>query len=294
MRKKILGVKDLERSAASLQCFPCDNQCGERPSCFLRTCLKENLPATELLTAKYTFLDQRLADWYGIDGVKGSQMRKVNLPSSTGSRWFAAAGDFSGGDLEPDTDLPGEARPLFVLENLAGHSGSSCGAGCPAFGRVAKGCQQEFTAQGNFANSQRRSDLCFVSCADGPDWFGSGKLQSRWALWRDNYRGQPIDTEGELVTGEKFKNAEELAKILASSRYRDFHRALTEKLLTYAIGRGMEYYDAPTIDRIVKNMEKRGSRIERNHLWDCRKRTFSKAERRWRYDGWWGEEVNSV
>ena len=58
------------------------------------------------------------------------------------------------------------------------------------------------------------------------------------------------------MTGETFKNAKELSHILATARVADFHKALAEKMLTYAVGRGMEYYDAPTINQIVDRVGK--------------------------------------
>ena len=64
------------------------------------------------------------------------------------------------------------------------------------------------------------------------------------------------------MTGETFKNAMELSKVLATSRHADFHRAVTEKLMTYAIGRGIEYFDAPTIDLIVSNAESNGGTLK--------------------------------
>ena len=82
-------------------------------------------------------------------------------------------------------------------------------------------------------------------------------------IWRDTEKGRPIDASGQLMTGEKFTNARELSTILASARKGDFHRAVAEKLMTYAVGRGIEYFDAPTIDRIVDQAEeKRGSLLE--------------------------------
>jgi hypothetical protein len=63
------------------------------------------------------------------------------------------------------------------------------------------------------------------------------------------------------MTGEKFNNARELSNILATARKGDFHRAVTEKLLTYAVGRGIEYYDAPTIDKIVIDAENKGGTL---------------------------------
>ena len=79
--------------------------------------------------------------------------------------------------------------------------------------------------------------------------------------FRDQENGQPIQTAGELITGEKFQNVQELAKILATSRKKDFYRCLTEKLLTYALGRGVEYYDSPTIDKVVDQLQKDGGKL---------------------------------
>jgi hypothetical protein len=76
--------------------------------------------------------------------------------------------------------------------------------------------------------------------------------------YRDQEAGQPIDTAGQLVTGEKFNSALELVDVLTTSRKKDFFRCATEKLLTYATGRGVEYYDAPTIEKIVERLERDG------------------------------------
>ncbi len=80
--------------------------------------------------------------------------------------------------------------------------------------------------------------------------------------WWEHYvgPGKPIDTAGQLVTGEKFNNTKELAKILVTSRKQDYLRCVTEKLLTYATGRGVEYYDAPTIEKITSALDRDGAR----------------------------------
>lgn len=80
-------------------------------------------------------------------------------------------------------------------------------------------------------------------------------------MFRATENGQPIDTAGKLITGESFQTVEQLSQILATSRHTDFYRCLTSKMLTFAIGRGTEYYDAPTIDRIVADLEKNGGKL---------------------------------
>ena len=104
----------------------------------------------------------------------------------------------------------------------------------------------------------REKPLC-ASCHERMDPIGLA-LENFNALgqWRDREDGQEIDSAGQLVTGEKFSNVMELKTILATSRKQDFYRCLTEKMLTYALGRGVEYYDAPTVDAIMEQLEKEG------------------------------------
>ena len=105
----------------------------------------------------------------------------------------------------------------------------------------------------------RREPLC-KSCHQRMDPIGLA-LENFNALgmWRDEQGGEPIDTAGVLVTGETFNGIGELKKILSSERRTDFHRCLTEKLLTYALGRGVEYFDATEIDRIVAEADQEGA-----------------------------------
>jgi hypothetical protein len=70
-----------------------------------------------------------------------------------------------------------------------------------------------------------------------------------------------VDSGGQLITGESFNNIRELKHILATDRHLDFYRTLTEKLVIYALGRGLEYYDVETVDQIVNRLEKSGGRF---------------------------------
>jgi hypothetical protein len=75
-------------------------------------------------------------------------------------------------------------------------------------------------------------------------------------MWRDKENGQPIDASGTLLTGEKFNGIRELKAIIRDQHRLDFYRCMTEKLLTYALGRGLEYYDEYTVDQIVSRMDR--------------------------------------
>lgn len=80
-------------------------------------------------------------------------------------------------------------------------------------------------------------------------------------MYREDEGGAAIDTAGRLITGEKFSTVAELNQILATSRRADFYRCITSKMLTYALGRGTEYFDAPTIDQISAELEKNGGKL---------------------------------
>ena len=80
-------------------------------------------------------------------------------------------------------------------------------------------------------------------------------------MWREKERGQPIDAAGKLITGESFDHIRDLKRILNREHRSDFYRCLTEKLLTYALGRGLEYYDVETVDRIMARLEHENGRF---------------------------------
>jgi hypothetical protein len=80
-------------------------------------------------------------------------------------------------------------------------------------------------------------------------------------IWRDTEGGQPVDAAGELITGEKFKNAAELKKLLVKYKREEFVRCVSEKMLTYALGRGLEFYDSCAVDGICRGVARRGHKF---------------------------------
>jgi hypothetical protein len=79
-------------------------------------------------------------------------------------------------------------------------------------------------------------------------------------MWRGQEFGQPIEPAGTLATGENFSDIKELKRVLVKNHAEDFYRTLTQKLLTYALGRGLDYYDVETVDQIVARIEKSGGK----------------------------------
>jgi hypothetical protein len=80
-------------------------------------------------------------------------------------------------------------------------------------------------------------------------------------MWRAKERNQPLDTAGKLITGEPFAGIRELKRILKTERRADFYRCLTEKVLTYALGRGLESYDVEAVDQIVARLDREQGRF---------------------------------
>ena len=106
-----------------------------------------------------------------------------------------------------------------------------------------------------------REDALCASCHNRMDPLGLA-FENFNALgrWRDKEQQQPIDAAGQLITGESFSGVRELKKILVQSHRRDFYRCVAEKTLTYALGRGLDYYDVQAVDEIVDRLEKAGGR----------------------------------
>jgi hypothetical protein len=104
--------------------------------------------------------------------------------------------------------------------------------------------------------AHRNKALC-ASCHARMDPLGFALENfNAMGMWRDVDAKQPIDPAGQLITGETFADIRELKRILTHERRLDYYRCLTEKMLTYALGRGLEYYDVQAVDEIVARLEK--------------------------------------
>jgi len=220
--------------------------------------VRENRPLTELLSSDYTFLNEPLANFYDIPGVKGQEMRKVTLAKDSHRGSILTHGSLLLVTSNPTRTSPVK-RGLFVLENLLGSPAPPAPPNVPTL-ESTKQNSAEFLTMRQAMEIHREKPIC-ASCHARMDPIGLA-LENFNALgqFRDKEANKPIDTAGQLITGEKFTNTVELAKILVTSRRKDFFRCATEKLLTYATGRGVEYYDAPTIEKIVEQLEHDGAK----------------------------------
>ena len=146
-------------------------------------------------------------------------------------------------------------RGLFILDNVLGMPPPPPPPNIPPLEDAAKSITDHEPTLRETLEAHRSQPLC-SSCHNRMDPLGLALENfNALGLWREQERGQPIDAAGRLITGESFVNIQQLKHILASAHRRDFYRCLTEKLLTYAVGRGLEYYDVETVDQIVARLE---------------------------------------
>lgn len=213
--------------------------------------LRENRPAEELISARYSFLNERLAKYYGIDGVSGEKFRAVDLTDHPERGGILTQGTFLMVTSNP-TRTSAVKRGLFVLDNLLGSPPPPPPPNIPKLEDAIPG--KANPTQREMMEIHRKKPDC-RGCHARMDPIGLG-LENFNALgqFRTEEYGQRIDASGKLLTGEKFSDVATLKKILSSTRKQDFYRTLSEKLLTYAIGRGVEIYDATTIDRLTTRM----------------------------------------
>jgi hypothetical protein len=147
------------------------------------------------------------------------------------------------------------------LDNILGTPAPPAPGGVPELEEAAKQFEDREPTLREVLERHRQDALC-ASCHARMDPLGIA-LENFNALgmWRESENDQPIDASGELITGESFQDIRALKTIIKTAHRSDFYRCLTEKLLTYALGRGLDYYDEQTVDLIVEQLEAREGRF---------------------------------
>jgi hypothetical protein len=221
---------------------------------FVSSIVHEDRPVTELIDSDYTFLNEKLAKLYGIPGVSGNEMRRVALPAGSPRGGVLTQGSSLVVTSNPDRTSPVK-RGLFILDNFLGTPTPPPPANVPALEASEKDFGDHEPTLRESLQLHREKPLC-ASCHSRMDPIGLAfENFNAMGMWRDTERKQPIVAPGQLVTGESFSSVSELKHILATDHRQDFYRTLTTRLLTYAVGRGTEYYDTETIDQIVQQLQ---------------------------------------
>lgn len=222
--------------------------------------IKEDRSLLELIDSDYTFLNERLAQHYGIPDVKGENLRYTKLPEGSVRGGVLTQGTVLAVTSNPTRTSPVK-RGLFILENILGTPPPPAPPNVPDLEESKDRFKGREPKLAEMLAVHRENKLC-SSCHERMDPLGLA-MENFNALgsWRDKDAGQPIEAGGKLVTGEPFADVRELKKIIVKNHASDVYHCLTEKLMTYALGRGVEYYDTQAIDEIVAALEKDGGKM---------------------------------
>jgi hypothetical protein len=248
-----LYLRNLDSTAPDLRLFPDfdDNlrqAFRQETELFVESIVREDRNVMDLLRSDYTYLNERLAKHYGIDHVYGSRFRRVTLDPSS-----QRGGLLRQGSILTVTSYATRTSPVirgkWILENILGTPPPPPPPNVPTL--TENSVSAKLPVRERLA--QHRADAVCASCHDLIDPVGFS-LENFDALgrWREMEEGQAVDASGGLPDGSRFDGADGLEAGLLS-RPEIFVGTLTEKLLTYSLGRGIEHFDGPAIRKIVRD-----------------------------------------
>jgi len=217
---------------------------------FFEAVMKEDRSVVELIDADFTYLNERLAGHYGIDGVSGAAFQRVSLPKGSGR-----GGILTHASILTITSNPTRTSPVnrgkWILEQILG---TPPPPPPPDVEELEE--NEEAITSGSLRErlEKHRAKAECATCHSKMDPLGFA-LENFDGIgaWRDLDGNFPIDPSGELPTGETIKGPEDLKKVLKSRE--TFIRALCAKMLTYALGRGLEYYDKCAVEDICNELK---------------------------------------
>jgi Protein of unknown function (DUF1592)/Protein of unknown function (DUF1588)/Protein of unknown function (DUF1587)/Protein of unknown function (DUF1585)/Protein of unknown function (DUF1595) len=218
--------------------------------------LKENRPISEFLNANYTFLNERLAKFYGIAGVSGPEFRRVEL--TTDQR----GGLLSQASVLTVSSYPNRTSPVirgkYVLGNILGTPPPPPPPDVPNLDEAALGTASSMRQQ----LEKHRSNSTCAACHSRMDPLGFG-LENYDAIgrWRTMDGNFPVDSSGTLPGGKTFSSPAEMRALL-TAQMPQFSRTVIEKMLTYALGRGLKPFDRTTVDNISRSLGADGYRFQ--------------------------------
>jgi mono/diheme cytochrome c family protein len=215
---------------------------------FVESIFREDRSVLDLIGANYTFVNERLARHYGIPNVYGSQFRRVTVTDGT------RGGLLGQGSILLATAQPNRTSPVsrgkWILESLLAAPPPAPPANVPSLD------QTPLTGTLRQRMEQHRKNPVCASCHRIMDPLGFA-LENFDAVgaWRSHDNAMPVDAQGSMPDGTKFDGVTGLRQALLA-RPEIFTNAFVEKLMTYALGRGIEWYDAPAIRGIVRDAGK--------------------------------------
>ena len=248
-----LFLRNLKNKAPNLDTFPDfdDNlrqAMLQETKLFFQSILREDRNVLDLMTADYTFVNERLARHYGIPNVYGSQFRRVKVTDD------ARRGLLGQASILTVTAYPNRTSPVqrgkWILSNILGTPPTPPPPNVPELKENGEDAKPQSLRERMEAH---RADPVCAGCHQTMDPIGFA-LENFDAIgrWRNTDDGSKIDASGTLFNGAKVDGPAALRQMLVS-RPETFIGVMTEKLLTYSLGRGVEYYDMPAVRKIVRD-----------------------------------------
>ena len=256
-----LELRNIKLAAPDPDLFPqFDDELGTamrtETELFFETVLREDRGIGDFLDGRFTFLNEKLASHYGISGVEGPHFRRVALNGDQRSGIVTQA------SVLLLSSYPTRTSPVlrgkWLLENILGTPPP------PPPGDVPE-LEDTDASTGTLRQQleQHRANPACAVCHEKMDALGFGmENYDPIGRWRTHEGDLPLDASGVLPSGESFAGPAQLKAIL-KNQLDDFARCLTEKMLTYALGRGLKSYDRPVVDEIVRNLARDDYRFSR-------------------------------
>ena len=257
-----LLLRNLPGAAPDLNAFPdFDENLREaferETTLFVESAFREDRSVLDLLRANYTFMNERLARHYGVPHVYGSHFRRVTFGADAPRGGLLGQGSFLTVTSYPNRTSP-VLRGRWVLESLLGTPPPSPPADVPGLPDRGEGGRPASVRE---RLERHRENPACATCHAPMDPLGFA-LENFDAVggWRDAESGMPVDSSAVLPDGTRFRGPAGLRAFLVG-QHRQFVGAMTEKLLAYALGRRLEYYDRPTVRGIVREAAARDYRL---------------------------------
>lgn len=235
-----------------------DAMCDE-PEVFFNELVAKNRSILDLIDSDYLYVNEDLAKLYDISGVRGSEFREVKRDNDKRGGVLTMAGVLTV-TSHPLRTSP-VLRGVWVLEQIFNSHPPPPPPNVPALDDKKDGDKKDLTLRQRL--EKHREDPTCATCHARIDPLGFAlqhyDLMGSWRA-RDEF-GSPIDANGALMSGEKFSGVAELRKVLMA-RKAEFARGFTSRLLSFALGRGLEFYDRPTVNELMKTLDKEGYRVQ--------------------------------
>jgi hypothetical protein len=215
------------------------------------TILREDRSILDVLNADYTFVDERLARHYGIPNIKGSQFRRVTLKADNARRGFLGQGSFLLVTSAANRTSP-VTRGKWILENVLDVQAPAVPASVPPLKENSDRTDGKVLSMRERMEEHRSNPSC-ASCHKIMDPLGFALENfDLTGKWRDADGKTPVDASGVLVDGTKLDGPASLRAALLS-RSDTFISSATQKLMTYALGRAVQYYDMPAVRSVMRD-----------------------------------------